>query len=398
MMYMENNWTIPAGMRDWLPPEAGEKRTLVNYLLQTMSLWGYREIATPVLEQFQVLTKGESRSGPDYLYKLIERDGSILVLRPEMTTPIARVVGTKIKGNPPWRLMYGAEVFRYEDIQAGRWREFSQAGVELIGQSGPEADSEVLALAIELLQTIGLEQFTVSLGHTGILRGLLESLSWDERALDEVRNLILEKEFAGLYHFLERAGLDTVKCEELVGLFTQPLTLQDINRLLSRLPSGMQEALAETERIISLVDSYGYGSHLQVDLSTLRSQAYYTGMVFEIYTAGIGYPIGGGGRYDRLLQHFGRDCPATGFALGVERLLLSLTLKKRDEKVMLLAGADPGGNHINAVLKKAKELRDKGKAVIAELRSLSREQAEELAREKGAELIWYREAEKDDGV
>ena len=386
---MSINWAIPAGMRDWLPPEAGEKRALTNHLLREMALWGYEEIATPLLEHFQVLTKGEDRSGPDYLYKLIERDGSILVLRPEMTIPIARVVGAKMQGKPPWRLMYGGEVFRYEDIQAGRQREFSQVGVELIGQRGAEADSEILALTIELLRSIGLRQFTVSLGHTGVLRGLLGSLSWDEKALQEVRDLILEKDFAGLSLFLERAGLENKKGEELVALLTQPLSSGKITELLPHLPAMIQEALAELNSILELVNRHGYGSYLQVDLSTLRRQAYYTGMVFEIYTAGIGYPIGGGGRYDRLLQHFGRDLPATGFALGVERLLLSLPARgKKERTTSLLAGAASRGDNTGAVIKKAKELRQQGHPVIMELRGLSRQEAAAMAREKRADLIW----------
>ena len=398
-MDINQNWSNPAGMHDWLPPEAGEKRALTAHLLREMALWGYEEIATPHLEHFQTLSKGENRSGPDRLYKLIERDGSILVLRPEMTIPIARVVGTKMEGNLPWRLMYGGEVFRYEDVQAGRQREFNQVGVELIGQSGPEADSEILALTIELLQSIGLRQFTVSLGHTGVLEGLLGSLSCDEQAQIEVCDLILEKDFAGLSHFLEKAGMENTRREELVSLLTQPLSLEQIDQILPALPAMMQEALAEIKSIYELVERYGYGSYLQVDLSTLRRQAYYTGMVFEIYTAGIGYPIGGGGRYDRLLQHFGRDLPATGFALGVERLLLSLPpRKKRAKEAVLLAGVDSRRNNSGDVIRKAQDLRRQGKTVLVELRDLPRQEAAGIAREKGAELIWCGEVNASERI
>ena len=156
--------------------------------------------------------------------------------------------------------------------------------------------------------------------------------------------------------------------------------------------------MTEIKSILKTVDRYGYGSYIQVDLTTLRSQTYYTGMVFEIYTAGLGYPIGGGGRYDRLLQHFGRDYPATGFALGVERLLLSLPSKKREEKTVLVAGIDSGGHYTGAVIEKARNLREKGIPAIMELRCLSKEQAAEIAREKGAGLIWCREAGEDDGI
>jgi len=383
---LEKNCAIPAGMRDWLPDEACLRRELINELLDGIALWGYEEIMTPVLEYYQVLTKVEDESGPDHLYKLIDRDGSILALRPEMTTPIARLAGGKLQGKPPWRLMYGAQVFRYENIQAGRQREFNQVGVELIGQKGPEADCEILALAIEALQGIGLANFTVSLGHMGVLRGLLESLPWQDQDLDKVRNLVLEKDFAGLLQFFEKAGLESKRREQLLGLLTQPLQAAEITQLMSGLPACLRTALAELQEVMNLLDNYGCSPYIQLDLSTLRSQAYYTGMVFEIYTSGIGYPIGGGGRYDKLLRHFGRDLPATGFALGVERLLLSLPKREKQRKSVVLFG-DGSGASKSRIVEEAAALRQSGRAVIAELRGLANDEAAELTRAKNADII-----------
>ncbi|MDX9871583.1 MAG: ATP phosphoribosyltransferase regulatory subunit [Clostridia bacterium] len=328
-----NNLPIPAGMRDWLPPEAGKRRMLMNTLLDKIALSGYQEIATPLLEYYQALTKGEAGTAPDNLYKLLERDGSILALRPEMTMPIARVIGGgKMPGKPPWRLMYGQEVFRYELVQAGRQRGFSQVGVELVGEAGPEADCEILALAISALKKSGLEKFTVSLGHMGVLKGLLSSLSWEQEQLEALRSYILEKDFVGLHQLLDKAGLDTILKEELINLLTRPLTLAELKTLIPAVHDNIRPALQEIARIAELLDTFGFLPYLQIDLSTLRAQDYYTGMVFEIYTAGIGYPIGGGGRYDQLLRHFGRDLPATGFALGVERILLSLQGGSQNEE------------------------------------------------------------------
>ncbi|MCR4442571.1 MAG: ATP phosphoribosyltransferase regulatory subunit [Peptococcaceae bacterium] len=397
MINPENNLMVPAGMRDLLPPEAGRKRRLVNTILEKMALWGYEEISTPLLEYYHVLTKGETGAGPDQLYKLIERDGSILALRPEVTTSIARVVGGKMTGVPPWRLMYGCDVFRYEAVQAGRQRQFTQAGAELIGQDGPEADSEVLALAVEALRASGLTDFTISLGHMGILSGLLSGLSLEERTLDEARGLILEKDFAGLHHFLERAGLPGEKSDSLVDMLTRSFAPADLDGLLARAPACLQPVFAELGSIAGLLDAYGCSSFVQVDLSTLRSQAYYTGMVFEIYTPGIGYPIGGGGRYNRLLRRFGRDCPATGFALGVERLLLSLPGGEENEAPVLLAAGSEKESDRRRLLEKARELRSQGCPVILELRALKRGEAERMAREKGAKLIRWAGG-RNDGI
>jgi len=384
-----NNCTIPAGMRDWLPPEAGEKRLLINTLLDNIAQWGYQEISSPLLEYYQVFNKNEAGAGPDNLYKLIERDGSILVLRPEMTIPIARIIGGKMQGNQPWRLMYGEEVFRYELVQAGRQREFNQVGVELIGERGPEADSEVLALAISSLRRIGIEKFTISLGHMGVLNGLLESLSWEKSLLDELRTLILEKDFVGLHQLLEKAGLEETKKEELLKLLTRPLSVNDLKSIIPGLSGGIQAALQEIESIIALLDVYGYSQYIQIDLSTLRSLDYYTGMVFEIYTVGIGYPIGGGGRYDNLLRQYGKDYPATGFALGIERILLSLPPKLESKKHILLVGDATAGLAGGDLFNKAESLRREGKNVILELKQMTKGQALELAEKLGAELLLW---------
>lgn len=376
----------PKGMRDWLSTEAAAKRKLTNQLLDLLGLWGYEEVSSPLLEFYQVLIKGESGQEADNLYKLIDRDGSILALRPEMTTPIARIVSSKIEGTPPWRLMYGGHVFRYEETQAGRQREFSQVGVELIGQKGPEADSEVLSLAIEILKAAGLERFTVSLGHTGVLAGLLDVLPGEEEELISVRSYILNKDFVGLDAYLELTGVDKKKREGIIELLTGQIRLEDLSKLMNNAPKGVKDALEELRRIYTILKEYRMDTYVQIDLSTLRSQSYYTGMVFEIYTPGLGYPIGGGGRYDRLLNHFGKDYPATGFAVGVERLLLSLKPEIGNDQPLLLAGqSGTAGN----ILIKAAELRGQGKTVIADLRPQDEKEARELAEYKGAQLLWF---------
>lgn len=378
-------WNIPTGMRDWLSIEASAKRKLTNQLLDLLGLWGYEEVSSPLLEFYQVLIKGESSQEADNLYKLIDRDGSILALRPEMTTPIARIVSSKIEGTPPWRLMYGGHVFRYEET-AGRQREFSQVGVELIGQKGPEADSEVLSLAIEILKAAGLESFTVSLGHTGVLAGLLDDLRGEDEEQKAVRSYILNKDFVGLDSYLEHTGIANKQREDIIELLTGHIKFQELGGLMDRVPEGVKGALEELQKIYMLLKQNGMDSYVQIDLSTLRSQSYYTGMVFEIYTKGLGYPIGGGGRYDRLLNHFGKDYPATGFALGVERLLLSLKLAAKDDQLLLLAGES---GTAKKVLNKASELRGQGTPVITDLRPLDEIQAKEFAKSKGAQLVWF---------
>ncbi|MGI6588331.1 MAG: ATP phosphoribosyltransferase regulatory subunit [Peptococcia bacterium] len=379
---------IPQGMRDWLPGEASHKRKLINDLLQCISLWGYEEINTPLLEYYQAFLSEADGGGIDQIYKLVDRDGRILALRPEMTIPIARVVSSKLPPSYPWRLMYGGEVFRYEEIQTGRQREFCQVGVELLGSAGAEADSEVLALAVEALCSVGLKNFTISLGHTGVLKGLLESLAWEEVQLKQVRTLILEKDFVGLSNYLLSRGMKEKQIKEVVGFLTCQLSPDDLAKEWRDLPEGILVALADLQKIINFLKVYGYDDYIQIDLSTLRNQEYYTGMVFEIYTEGIGYPIGGGGRYDQLLSNWGTACPATGFALGVERILLSLSReeKSEEEKPILLVGTTA-----QQVIPQALQLRKEGHKVMTEIGEISRTEAERLALSKRAVLSWCKE-------
>ncbi len=383
------NGLIPAGMRDWLPPEAGRKRDLINRLLQNISTWGYDEISSPLLEYYHIFNRKEAGTGPDNYYKLIERDGSLLVLRPEMTTPIARIIGGKLPGDPPWRLMYGEEVFRYELVQAGRQRGFHQVGVELVGESSAWADSEVLALAISSLLKAGLEKFKVSLGHMGVFNALLNSLMLNETSLEEVRRLILEKDFAGLQEFTEESTLPDKNAMHLLQYFTKSWSLKEIEQIIPSLEENIRKPFEELANIIGILDIYGYARYIQVDLSTLRSQEYYSGMVFEIYTPGIGYPIGGGGRYDNLLRQYGRDCPATGFALGIERILLSMQLLNEVPKTLLLAGETKQAAVSEKMIQKAARLREEGHKVILELQPLTKNQALKLAEKTGTELIYW---------
>lgn len=384
---------IPRGMRDWLPGEAARKRQLVNELLQCLSLWGYEEINTPLLEYYQVLFCGEEEAELEKTYKLIDQDGRILVLRPELTIPIARVVSSKLSPVYPWRLMYAGEVFRYGDIQTGKQREFCQVGVELLGARGAEADSEVLALAIEALSRVGLKDFTVSLGHTGVLKGLLASLTWGKEQIAQVRHLILEKDFVGLGNYLLAEGMPAERCQNVLALFTSPPSWSDLSVWGRNLPDGVRAALQDLEEIVRLLKTYGYEQYVQIDLSTLREPVYYTGMVFEIYTAGIGYPIGGGGRYDQLLHNWGSACPATGFALGVERVLLSLPplMEKNRPPLSLLVGTTAA-----EIIPRAIELRRKGERVMVQIGAMSRVDAEKLARDKGA-VLFYQGRENDEG-
>src|SRR5207244_2997015 len=166
---------VPPGMRDLLPGEAARARGVTDRLLARLRRWGYREVATPTIEYFDTLVRGEGTEAGDRLFKLVDRGGELLALRPEMTTPVARLITTHLRGRPlPLRLAYAGQVFRGSETGSGRLREFPQVGCELIGADTLEADAEIVALAVDALAASGAAECSVSLGHVGFLRGILE--------------------------------------------------------------------------------------------------------------------------------------------------------------------------------------------------------------------------------
>lgn len=319
-------WPIPAGTRDLLPGEARRRRALENQMVTVFERWGYQEVATPTLEYFDTLAIDLGEEVGEELYRLLDRDGRLLVLRPDMTTPIARLVATRLRNQPlPLRLFYLANVFRYESPQAGRLREFGQAGVELIGSSGPEADAELIALAVEALRTAGLQEFQISLGEVQVINGLMEETNLPESVIRSLKRALTQKDLVGLEDRLLEHQVPLQKREMVLGIsnFHGGLEVIQESRKLTSNQRTIQ-ALDYLEQVWSSLIKLGVDSFVRLDLGVLRGFEYYTGIVFEGYSSDLGFPLCGGGRYDNLLSKFGYPCPATGFAVGIERLLLAL--------------------------------------------------------------------------
>ncbi len=277
---------------------------------------------TPTLEYLEVLVRGEGPEVGDRLFKLVDRGGEVLALRPEMTTPVARLVATRLQDDPrPLRLAYAGQVFRGREAGSGRLREFPQVGCELIGSSTLEADAEIVALAVEALAAAGMTGFSVSLGHVGVLRGLLAGLDLPDTEASDVRALLYRKDFVELRTLLERHGASPRGVDALLALPTLrgPSALDDARRLVETAEG--QRVLRDLGELRDILEAYGVGESVEIDLSIIRDFEYYTGIVFEGYTAALGVPLLGGGRYDGLLERFGAPSPATGFAVRVERVL-----------------------------------------------------------------------------
>jgi ATP phosphoribosyltransferase regulatory subunit len=296
---------IPSGTRDVLPDEMRELRAITEAMRAVFESRGYGEVATPALEYETVLTVGDPAAA-DPAYKLFDEHGNVLVLRSDMTIPIARVVATRYEhSEPPLRFCYFAHAYRSVRPQRGQAREMLQAGIELVGAPGPEGTAEAIAVLCEGLDAAGLENYRVGVGDASLYRRLLDRLDVPQHARAQIMHELVTRDFVGLEREVAEHG----------------------HPELLRVPAvrGGREVLDDVPEADELRAVYellppAIGERVIFDLGLVRSLSYYTGAVFEVYDAALGAPIGGGGRYDELLGRFGRDLPACGWALNVERL------------------------------------------------------------------------------
>lgn len=381
---------IPYGTKDYLPGEARTKREIEDKIADNFLSWGYDEAITPTFEYADTFALSGAGINDESM-RFIGRDNRTLMLRSEMTTPLARMVATRLKDDKGIkRLFYIANVFRHEETQAGRQNEFSQAGIELIGAASPMADAEVLALAVNSLKAAGLQNFLISVGHSGFVAGLLEEAKLSGEEADFVRRMILTHNAVGLEEAADKFIPEPVK-----SIFRELLYLQGgveiLNRLGKRIKNAKcQEALKNLKDIYRLADAYGVADYLSFDLSLIRNFNYYTGMVFEAYAPQIGFNICGGGRYDHMMEAFGEPAPATGFAMGIDRIILSLRRDGRwsDTSTWDIYVAWAPGSQSEAV-KKAMELRAGGKSVKVATEALTPDEAAKACRENHCEAVAY---------
>ena len=335
----------PRGYRDVLALEAAERDALVARMSEALGSWGYEYVETPIVERLETL---ESAAGGDLktsLFRLFDSDGPLLALRPEMTVPIARLVATRLGvGAQPHRLRYAGRVFREQPSMRGESREFMQVGVELVGDGGPVADAEVIALMSDALAASGLDQYTIGVGTVAVLRGLITAASMDSQWQEAVLSAAHDRNLVAIRQLAVADGVP-----------------RDVSRALSAVPGirGGREAidacrevagtwvatvLDELEETWELLTLQGCAERVSLDFGIMRSFDYYTGVVIEAYGSGPGMPLGGGGRYDGVLAAFDAPSPAAGFALRVERLHEELAVQDRQASVRPLDALVGGGS------------------------------------------------------
>ncbi|MDO9098132.1 MAG: histidine--tRNA ligase [Candidatus Methanoperedens sp.] len=325
----------PRGTRDFLPEEMAKRRYAENKLREIAQRWGYGEIKTPTFEHIELFTikSGEGILGEIYNFK--DKGDREIALRPELTAPVVRMYVEELQRSPkPLKFYYFDNCFRYERPQKGRFREFFQFGVEIIGSARPESDAEVIALAVEMLKRVGVKG-DLHVGHLGIVRALLKDIQLEHQS--KIMRFVDKKDDKGLEEFLDEIQAP----DEMRGKLFRLIGLRGENAVHeARELAGDIEAITQFEALLNLLDVYGLD--YQVDLGIARGLDYYTGMVFEIYCEGLGAQnqICGGGSY-RLAQLFGgEDTPSTGYAIGFDRVMEICEVKPDETKRIVVVSFD----------------------------------------------------------
>lgn len=389
---METMLEIPYGTRDFLPNEAMEKRVIEERIAKVLCLWGYSEVSTPTMEYLDTLLMGTGKVRADGMFKLFDKNNRTLALRNEMTTPIARVVASRLKDETqPLKLSYISSVFRYEQTQSGRQCEFHQAGVELIGSNDAAADAEVIALAINILKEVGLTNFQICLGQANFINGIMQQCCLSPKEQSKLKKAIEKRDLVELELIVDAAQLPEmakVLLKKLPVLHGGEEVLQKAYDMTMNAQS--REALDNLKEIYRLLENYKVAEYVTFDLGIIRDFSYYTGMMFEAYTPGLGYPLCGGGRYNNMLSEFGTDKPATGFAVGIERILLSLQRQgiPRPVQARYAYIAYAEGREAEAI-SRALALRDIGRTVDLATGVSSEEAAREYQISHGYEQLIY---------
>jgi ATP phosphoribosyltransferase regulatory subunit len=315
---------IPSGTRDVLPDEMAELRSMTERIRGVFGAAGFGEVYTPALEYEQTFNRANI-GGARPAYRVFDEHGSALVLRPDMTVPIARLVATRYaRAQPPLRFCYVAHAFRGARPQRGQSRELLQAGVELIGMPGSAGTAEVLGVLCASLDAAGLENYRVGLGDASLYPSLLEALGVAADRRELILTELAAGDFVGVDREIHALGL----AEEQAQMLLRLARTRGGPDVLEGHPPELHEALSgmrDTHRLLSPQ----VAGRIIFDLGLVRSLGYYTGAVFQVYDPAYGVPLGGGGRYDELLGSFGRPLPAVGFALNVERLHIALTGEER---------------------------------------------------------------------
>ncbi len=326
-------------MRDFLAKDAEKMRYVEQVSREVARLYGYGEVITPVMEHYDLLAAKSGEEIRERMYAFQDFSGRRVALRPEFTASMARLVATKMMSTPkPLRLFCVGSLYRYDEPQYGRYREFWQADYEIIGSSRPEADAEILTITHDMMEKLRFRRYNFKIGHVGVLRGVLGQEGIGEEQQNKVMQLLDKKRWAEALAYTRELNVSEKCLSTLKDVFeTRGRETSTVLRKAMDSVKGYEEAVAAVKNlreILELTEGSGSRSETWVEMGFARGLEYYTGMIFEVYAPEMEIALGGGGRYDRLIELFGGEpTPALGVAQGIDRIVLAVRKQRARLKV-----------------------------------------------------------------
>lgn len=352
-----SNLHTPEGVKDYLPEECYLKKKVENTIIDVFTSYGYRTVSSPTFEYNDVFC-GMGGVKDSRVFKFLDKTGSLLVLRPDMTPAIARIAATAYdKKDLPLKLCYKEPMFRTNENYQGKLREFTQAGIEFLGVNSIEADAEVVAVAIKALLSTGIKEFKVDIGHARFLSGVIEEASVDSATAKAIYNAIIKKNYVEVNELAENIANTNIKniLQELPLLIGGQNVIKKVEPLITNSESTI--AINYLKELYSILDDMGYAQYVSFDLGVIGSMDYYTGLIFRGYAKGTGASVLDGGRYDNMVEKFGTSMPAVGFAIKVNELLKTIENTKEYNNGYIVVYSNE--NRTKA-FKLADSLREKG--------------------------------------
>lgn len=369
----------PEGVRDVYNGECARKLAVQERMHKVLHSHGFHDIQTPMFEFFDIFNKERGTVASKNMYKFFDREGNTLVLRPDITPSIARCAAKYYKEEEfPIRLCYIGNTFINNSSYQGKLKEATQLGAELINDDTSDADAEMIALTIECLQQSGLKEFQVEVGHADFFLGLVEEANFEEEEINELKSLMMSKNLFGVEMLISEKEMP----EDLKELFMKLPALFGTAENLEYAKTKTKNkralrAIDRLEKLHAILETYGLSDYVTFDLGMLSKYNYYTGIIFRAFTYGNGEPIVKGGRYNNLVEQFGKKAPAIGVAIEVDQLMAALSRQKieevEEEKDVLVLY--PSAERKSAI-SFANELRKEGKKV-ALIRKSSKKSLEE---------------------
>lgn len=327
-------------MRDFTVDECKRRNKIIETITERFSKWGYSEVSTPIVEYYKTFNHKTQDLKEEEMYKFFDSRGRILVLRPDMTVPVARLVNTKLKDMKlPLKLFYNAEVFRVHESFEGKRNEYLDCGIELIGASGEKTDLEVLVTALEVLKALDTKkEFKLEIGNVNILKSALKDMNLSIDNQNKVIELINKKSLTSLREYLDDIEIRK-EYKEFLNKFPWLFGGYEMIKKAKGLAfnEDMKKNIEYLENLYLNLQKLGYEKYLSVDISMVPRVNYYSGIIFKGYVKEIGSTVIRGGRYDNLLESFSKSIPAIGFSVDVNLLIDSCDYEEKvnSEKIIL---------------------------------------------------------------